>query len=84
VSFAAISLCVASQRVFIVANVNFSLSTQSGKFWIHRRICKVLCDEKYRNGEEGARKNLAVSWTVNPSGALHLSDDILDVSSDIY
>jgi hypothetical protein len=34
VSFAATTLCVASQRVFIV----ISLSTQSGNFWIHLRI----------------------------------------------
>jgi hypothetical protein len=33
VSFAAITLCVASQRMFIV----ISLSTQSGNFWIHFR-----------------------------------------------
>jgi hypothetical protein len=33
VSFAAITLCVASQRVFIF----ISLSTQSGNFWIHSR-----------------------------------------------
>jgi hypothetical protein len=35
VSFAAITLCVASQRVFIAVSVYFSLSTQSGNFWIH-------------------------------------------------
>jgi hypothetical protein len=35
VSFAAISLCVTSQRVFIVVNIYISLSTQSGNFWIH-------------------------------------------------
>jgi hypothetical protein len=35
VSFAAMTLCVASQRVFIV--VVISLSTQSGSFWIHPR-----------------------------------------------
>jgi hypothetical protein len=40
VSFAAITLCVASQRVFIV--VYFSL-TQSGNFWIHPRIVQG-CD----------------------------------------
>jgi hypothetical protein len=34
VSFAAITLCVASQRVFIVV---VSLSTQSGNFWIQPR-----------------------------------------------
>jgi hypothetical protein len=37
VSFAAITLCVASQRVFIVV---ISLSIQSGNFWIHPRIHK--------------------------------------------
>jgi hypothetical protein len=37
VSFAAITLCVASQRVFI------SLSTQSGNFWIHPRQCRWQC-----------------------------------------
>jgi len=34
---AAISLCVASQRVFIVAVVYFVM-TQSGNFWIHPSI----------------------------------------------
>jgi hypothetical protein len=37
VSFAAIILCVASQRVFIVVVVYFVM-TQSGNFWIHPRI----------------------------------------------
>jgi hypothetical protein len=36
VSFATITLCVTSQRVFII--VVISLSTQSGDFWIHPRI----------------------------------------------
>jgi hypothetical protein len=41
VSFAAITLCVASQRVFIV--VVISLSTQSGNLWIHlRRLRNIL------------------------------------------
>jgi hypothetical protein len=35
VSFVAITLCIASQRVFIVV---ISLSTQSGNFWIHLRM----------------------------------------------
>jgi hypothetical protein len=35
VSFAAIILCVASQRVFIVV---ISLSAQSGNFWVYLRI----------------------------------------------
>jgi hypothetical protein len=39
VSFAAIILCVASQRVFYV--VVISLSTHSGNFWIHPRFREV-------------------------------------------
>jgi hypothetical protein len=39
VNFAAITLCSASQQVFIV--VVISLSTQSGNFWIHLRIWAV-------------------------------------------
>jgi hypothetical protein len=35
VSFAAITLCVASQRVFIVV---YFVMTQSGNFWIQPRI----------------------------------------------
>jgi hypothetical protein len=38
VSFAAITLCVASQRVFMVVGVNFVM-TQSGNFWINPHIC---------------------------------------------
>jgi len=34
VSFAAITLCVASQRVFSVVSLYFVM-TQSGNFWIH-------------------------------------------------
>jgi hypothetical protein len=37
VSFAAITLCVASQKVFIV--VVYFVMTQSGNFWIHPRMC---------------------------------------------
>jgi hypothetical protein len=37
VTFAAITVFVASQRVFIVFVV-ISLSTQSGNFWIYSRI----------------------------------------------
>jgi len=37
VSFTTITLCVASQRVFIVVSVYFVM-TQSGNFWIHPRI----------------------------------------------
>jgi hypothetical protein len=37
VSFANMTLCVASQRVFIFVSVYF-LMTQSGNFWIHLRM----------------------------------------------
>jgi hypothetical protein len=46
VSFAAITLCVASQRVFIVV-ANISLSTQSGNIWIHARIVHYECPLPY-------------------------------------
>jgi hypothetical protein len=36
VSFAAITLCVASQRVFVIVVVYFVM-TQSGNFWIYPR-----------------------------------------------
>jgi hypothetical protein len=44
VSFAAIILCVASQRVFVVVVVVvvISLSTQSGNLWIYPRTMFVL------------------------------------------
>jgi hypothetical protein len=42
VSFAAITLCVASQQVFVVVVVVvvvvYFVMTQSGDFWIHPRI----------------------------------------------
>jgi hypothetical protein len=41
VSFAAIALSVASQRVFIVVSVYFVM-TQSGNFWIHSHMCLPL------------------------------------------
>jgi hypothetical protein len=47
VSFAAITLCVASQRVLIVVVVVvvvvISLSTQSGNFWLHPRMSSFVC-----------------------------------------
>jgi hypothetical protein len=49
VSFVAITLCVDSQRVFIVVVVVvvvlfISLSTQSGNFWIHPRTAEHVAD----------------------------------------
>jgi hypothetical protein len=40
VSFTAITLCVASQRVIVVVVV-VSLSTPSGNFWIHPRTNQI-------------------------------------------
>jgi hypothetical protein len=39
VNSAAITLCVASQRVFVV--VVYIVMTQSGNFWIHPRVNKT-------------------------------------------
>jgi hypothetical protein len=39
VSFAAITLCVASQRVFVV--VFYFVMTQSGNFWIHPHFVTI-------------------------------------------
>jgi hypothetical protein len=41
VSFASVTLCVASQRVFIFVVVYFVTMTQSGNFWIHSRKLSV-------------------------------------------
>jgi hypothetical protein len=46
VNFAAITLCVAYQRVFI----SISLSTQSGNFWIHPRIFFFFFDRECFKG----------------------------------
>jgi hypothetical protein len=40
VSFAAITIFVASQLVFVVVAVHF-ITTQTGNFWIHPRILVV-------------------------------------------
>jgi hypothetical protein len=40
VGFAAITLCVASERVFIVVSICISLLTQSGNFWLHSSISR--------------------------------------------
>jgi hypothetical protein len=37
VSFADITVCIASQLVFIVVSIYFVM-TQSGNFWIHPRM----------------------------------------------
>jgi hypothetical protein len=47
VSFAAITLCVATQWVFIVVLVIYFVTTQSGNFWIHPSKVKSLCLTKH-------------------------------------
>jgi hypothetical protein len=44
VSFVAITLCVASQRVFVI--VVYFIMTQCGNFWIHPRI-EVKIAQRY-------------------------------------
>jgi hypothetical protein len=52
--FAAINLCVASQRVFIVTVVAvISLSTQSGNFWIHSRMCENRYEGVFKSFRTG-------------------------------
>jgi hypothetical protein len=65
VSFAAITLCVASQLVFIVIMVYFVM-TQSGNFWTHRRIVRVTLQ-------------LTVGWLVSQSVS-QLSHSVLALS----
>jgi hypothetical protein len=43
VSFVAITLCVASQRVSFVVVVVYFVMTQSGNFWIHSRTIQNVC-----------------------------------------
>jgi hypothetical protein len=49
VSFAATTLCVASQQVFVVFIVYF-VKTQSGNFWIHVHTCTVCVLERIKPG----------------------------------
>jgi hypothetical protein len=65
VSFAAITLCVASQQVFIVGSVYFVM-TESGNFWIRPRtvllpvlelapFCKVTASITYEDVSKSFR-----------------------------
>jgi hypothetical protein len=63
VSFAAITLRVASQQVFIVG---ISLSTQSGNFWIHPPVSYEVC-KKFLPGfgqVTSSKDNLGVDGTI--------------------
>jgi hypothetical protein len=69
VSFAVITLCVASQRVFIVVIVYFVM-TQSGNFWLHHRIIQLqtglcLVNEQLRRLTEGSSVTLTGYRTIS-------------------
>jgi hypothetical protein len=54
VSFAAITLCIASQRVFVVVVVVDFVMTQSGNVWIHPRT--LQCRWLFHNIRMGLRE----------------------------
>jgi hypothetical protein len=65
-SFAAITLCVASQRVFIVV---YFVMTQSGNFWIHPRIPKWAHFYTHVNSNNTnllRRSNTVATHCMNP------------------
>jgi hypothetical protein len=74
VSFDAITLCVASQRVFIVVSIYFVM-TQSGNFWIHSRASHVsdrnfshpsiFIDIKNKENGPSTSQCAVLNWTYN-------------------
>jgi hypothetical protein len=74
VSFIAITLCVASQRVFIVVSVYFVM-TQSGNFWIHSRIRResrngaVRGSIAVRNSDLSLFNNNRIDFADHPVGS---------------
>jgi hypothetical protein len=54
VSFDAITLCIASQQVFIVV---ISLQTQSGNIWIHPRTFIPVGEGKTKHSEMNGSKH---------------------------
>jgi len=66
VSFAAITICVAFQRVFIVVSLYFVM-TQSGNLWIHLRIHAVFYDMRSISVCNGVRNRLrsGAGWRTN-------------------
>jgi ABC-type siderophore export system fused ATPase/permease subunit len=51
VSFTAITLCVASQRAFVVVVVCLVM-THSGNFWIHLRIFDSMLSAKHFEADD--------------------------------
>jgi hypothetical protein len=81
VSFAAITLCVASQRVFII--VVYFVMTQSGNFWIHPHISTpsyILKAFLIKHSDNSAFYTHHVTrpyseswrWTQGPSGQSYM------------
>jgi hypothetical protein len=70
VNFAAITLCVASQQVFIVV---VSLSTQSGNFWIHPRTADIANSRTHTDttlNTQGKGKGKAVPVLLTEHNAM--------------
>jgi hypothetical protein len=63
VSFAAITLCVASQQVFVPVSVYFVM-TQSGNFWIHPRIYLSIASPTVTN----ACRKKRLKWVTGTWG----------------
>jgi hypothetical protein len=68
VNFVAITIFVASQRVFIVVRIYFVM-TQSGNFWIQTRVSRI-CDgdaENIRILVTVTRSQSDVKWELKPN-----------------
>jgi len=68
VSFVAITLCVASQRMFIVVIVYF-VTTQSRNFWIRPHVYRENKDEEEKvnnNENEGEKESKEKEGMVQP------------------
>jgi hypothetical protein len=72
VSFAVITLCVASQRVFIVISVYFVI-TQSGNFWIHSHSVECCYDSEWWIEEDVGGLDLDLSQ--------HLEEELWETTS---
>jgi hypothetical protein len=64
VSFVVITLCIASQRVFVFVGI-YSVMTQSGNFWLHSRIRLITVPELYE-GKVLWRTAKVVPWRTYP------------------
>jgi hypothetical protein len=74
VSFAAITLCVASQRVFIV--VVYFVMTQSGYFWIHPRTIMSIFEDFNARVEHDACCRRCAAYRPNPMPTLRIKSTV--------